>query len=538
MDETNREIYLKEALRYFPRLLHLLDTNEFHESYGCFDREYWHYKRTDFPCGMNQEYVLAMALLFKNEFSGNPFYCNERIEQLIFSSIDFARRSSHRDSSCDSFYPYERALGATVFSLYACSEAYLLMGKKEEKIESFFKKRARWITAHGEKGILANHHAIAATCLLNVFLITKEEEYLHASEKKLKGLLSLQNSEGWFPEYGECDPGYLTITIDFLAKYYKKRKVNWLLEPLKKAIQFCYFFMHPDGSYGGEYGSRNTCIFLPHGFEIMRPLISEAGELAERNMVGLKLGKAAIFDDDRIFCHLMYNHLQSYLECKRTQEIKNREDNRDNFVKYFKEACLYVSLLKPYYLVLGLGKGGTAKLYKEKELIYSDTGFIGELSDRTKVSSQVFDRSRKVQVGGNKISVEGNFYAFSHTLLSPYKNILFRLLLITCGRLSFSRDLVRAFLQKKLILFKKKTPVIFHRSFMLEKSGLKVMDTITYKENKNPLIKLKIGSDHTCSNSAAANVHQRSSLLPWIDLASKLEFLQKEGEIKDERHIS
>lgn len=538
MDEITKEIYLKEALRHLPRLLHLLDTNEFHKSYGCFDREYWHYKRTDFPCAMNQEYALALALLYKYNFPENVFYARERIRQLIFAAIDFARRSSHRDGSGDSFYPYERALGAAAFSLYACSEAYLLMKEKRPGLEAFFRKRAGWIITHSEKGVLANHHAIAAVGLLNTFLITGEEKYLYASEKKLKEVLSMQNQEGWFVEYGGCDPGYLTVTIDFLAKYYKKRRLDYLLEPLRKAVQFCRFFIHPDGSYGGEYGSRGTSIFLPHGFEITRGLFSEAAKIADLNMMGLGSGTAAIFDDDRIFCHLMYNYLQSYLEGKDNQKISSLEGKRDDFVKYFKEAGLYVRFLKPYYLILGLGKGGTARLYREKELIYSDTGFVGELLNGAKVSSQILDKNRKVWIEGNKVSTEGNFYLFSHRLLSPFKNIIFRLVLITFGRFSFTRNLIRGLLQKKLILFNKKIAITFHRSFELGKKGLAITDIISCKKDKIPLVRLKIGSDHTCISSAMANAHQRSSLLLWIDLTPKLELLQKTGEMIEQRYIA
>lgn len=539
MLEIGREVYLKEALRHLPRLLHLLDTNEFHESYGCFDREYWHYRRTDFPCGMNEEYVLPLALLYKHDFGGNPFYNNARTEELIFAAIDFARRFSHRDGGCDSFYPYERALGAAGFSLYACSEAYLLMGRRKVEIEDFLKRRGRWIIAHGEEGVLANHHAIAAMGLINLFLITGEEHYLLASEKKLREVLSLQNQEGWFIEYGGCDPGYLTVTVDFLAKYYKKRKTDWLLEPLRKAIQFCQFFMHPDGSYGGEYGSRNTSIFLSHGFEIMRPIFSEAGEIADANLRGIKRGAAAIFDDDRIFCHIMYNYLQSYLESQANgQKISNADEERDDFVKYFKEAGLYVRSLKPYYLVLGLSKGGTAKLYRQTELIYNDSGFVGELSDKTRVTSQILDSNRKVWIEDDTVSTQGDFYIFSHSLLNPSKNILFRLLLVTVGRFSASRGLIRHFLQKQTILFKKKVPFSFRRSFELRKEGLQIVDKIYWKKNRNPLIRLKIASDHASTNSAMANVYQRSCLLSWLDLAPRLGALKEREELTDSRHIS
>ena len=40
-----------------------------------------------------------------------------------------------------------------------------------------------------------------------------------------------------------------------------KKKVN-----LHKMIEFLSYFIHPNGSVGGEYGSRSTTFFVPYGF--------------------------------------------------------------------------------------------------------------------------------------------------------------------------------------------------------------------------------------------------------------------------------
>ena len=98
------------------------------------------------------------------------------------------------------------------------------------------------------------------------------------SEDRLALTLSWQNDkEGWIQEYEGADPGYHSCSIDFMAKLRKKRIVNEnseekeLTTSLAKAVDFAWYFMHPDGSYGGEYGSRNTYHFYPHGFELMTP---------------------------------------------------------------------------------------------------------------------------------------------------------------------------------------------------------------------------------------------------------------------------
>ena len=53
----HRDWYLFEAVRGVPRILHMLDRNPFSPTHGCFDREYWHYRTADFPCGMNEEFA-------------------------------------------------------------------------------------------------------------------------------------------------------------------------------------------------------------------------------------------------------------------------------------------------------------------------------------------------------------------------------------------------------------------------------------------------------------------------------------------------
>ena len=44
-----RDLYVREALSYVPHLTQLVDRNPYSPTYGCFDREYWHYRTLDFP---------------------------------------------------------------------------------------------------------------------------------------------------------------------------------------------------------------------------------------------------------------------------------------------------------------------------------------------------------------------------------------------------------------------------------------------------------------------------------------------------------
>src|SRR6478672_10922776 len=114
-----RRRYSDEALRYLPRLLMMVDRNRYSPTYGSFDRSYWHYRTMDFPCGMYQEFCLPLAMAYAHDFPDNPYYQKERVRELALAGVDFGMRSAHRDGTCDDYFPYERALGALVFSLNA-----------------------------------------------------------------------------------------------------------------------------------------------------------------------------------------------------------------------------------------------------------------------------------------------------------------------------------------------------------------------------------------------------------------------------------
>ena len=220
----SKNTYINNINYEVSRILSLLDKNKLSKTYGCFDRNYWHYKIKDFPSGMSQEFTLVLALVYDTEYINNKFYNNIKIKEYIEAGIQSAIDFTHLNGCTDDYYPYERALGATVFSLYALTESYLLLNIKNENFVIFFRLRADWILNNEESGKLTNHHVIAALSLYNTYLITNDIKYKNAFDKKLEHVYSWQTEEGWYWEYEGCDPGYLTVSIDFLSQIYNKTK--------------------------------------------------------------------------------------------------------------------------------------------------------------------------------------------------------------------------------------------------------------------------------------------------------------------------
>ena len=71
-DPALRNLYLERALAAMPRLLGAIDRNPFRPTYGCFDRQYWHYRTSSFPSEMYQEGVLPLALVCATSPAGQP----------------------------------------------------------------------------------------------------------------------------------------------------------------------------------------------------------------------------------------------------------------------------------------------------------------------------------------------------------------------------------------------------------------------------------------------------------------------------------
>ena len=226
-------------------------------------------------------------------------------------------KSSHKDGTCDDYFPYERAMGAW----------YLAYTQQQRLTKSLVCKMMRWriflkrihhLENENETGRLSNHQALAGLAAYNVFCITGDDKARKTAEDRVALTLSWQDpDEGWYQEYEGADPGYHTCTIDFLAKYLQKRNdsvgeaEHTVVQSLIKAVDFSWYFMHPDGSYGGEYGSRNTYHFYPHGFELMAPHTEKAGQIADAFLQSADRDKRYHNDDDRMTAHYVYNFMQS-----------------------------------------------------------------------------------------------------------------------------------------------------------------------------------------------------------------------------------
>lgn len=525
-----KELFAQNALAQIPKILTLLDRNAHSPTYGCFDRNYWHYKIIDFPSGMSQEFVWPLALAWSLDRPDNPFYNQPVLREWVEAGILYAARAAHADGSCDDYFPFEKAAGAAAFSLLACMESYRAMVFDNVEMREFFARRADWLANHHESGKLSNHAALIVLCLEIAGQLLNTGRWDALKQNRLATVLSWQNQEGWFQEYEGADPGYHTLTIGLLAQLYELTAKPELFTALEKAVRFASEFVHPDGSFGGEYTSRNTYNFFPHGFEIAGQWLPQALSINDRFLVGLRDGLAPCYADDHIIGH----HTWSYLLAHRHfAAARPPASPRPAGRTHFPNAGLLIDRQDGMELYLALNKGGVFKFFRDGKLVVSDTHVslqVNQRKLRTAVAHLVGDYAS--ELNSAHITVSGQMGWAKSKGMSTFSLLILRLIMLCGGR--FKPDLVRKLLQKLLITGKNAAPFSFRRVFRWEGRQLHVTDEVT-AENWKTVHAAGIGASQTSIYVVMSRTFQPGQMQPWLDLTSQAKVLPPGGTLRLER---
>jgi len=545
----SRDLFARVALAQIPKILTLLDRNPHSPTYGCFDRSFWHYKVIDFPSGMSQEFVWPLALAYHTDLPENPFYQQPAVREWVEAGILFAARSSHKDGSCDDYFPYERAGGAAAFSLLACLESYQLMGLENKTALKFFEKRADWLANHHESGRLTNHQALIVLCLELASRLLKTSKWSRAKAKRLQRVLSWQSEEGWFYEYEGCDPGYHTLTVWCLAYLDRLRSHppdDRLREAILKAVEVASIFIHPDGTYGGEYTSRNTYNFFPHGFEIVGRWLPQALRINDLFLKSLINGLEPCYADDRIIGHHTWNYLLAWRDFI--------EERPPHFPRplgriWLPEAGLLVERRSTVLetetkgevettteLYLALNKGGVFKVFRDNKLAISDTQFsvlVGSGSKTQNAVAHLVD-TYQTTLEDDEIVVRGQLGWAKQQQMTPLKAIVLRWVMLSFGR--FFPDLIRKILQKMLIVGKDPAPFYFTRTLRWKEGKWHVIDELTARSWQN-VRSVAIDCAQTSIYVVMSRTFALAHLQPRLDLSEYIEQLPADRPLRVERQI-
>ena len=503
-ENKTSNVYQSIALSEIPRLLSLLDRNPYSKTYGSFSRNYWHYKTfTDFPSAPDQQGVLALACLYLTNISGNALYQNEETLKLIEAGINYWTKIQLPDGSFCEWYPNEHSHVATAFTSYAISESLLLLKNKISKNTSenaikYLKKSGQWLINNIDT-IVLNHTAGAVATLYNIYLLTNDDAFKKGAKKNLLVLEKLQNNEGWLPEYGSADPGYLGVSIDYLAKYWEKSKDSLAEKVITKALDFLiWFYQDNTGTTGGEYGSRNIKYILPHGLKILSNNFPNAAWLGSKLTDSLKENKAINPGtvDDRYF---LFFHYPNYALASLTIITQQKQENirQKSFFKYFDSSGLVSIKRDDFHIVLNLKKGGISSICI-KDGALNDSGYFAKVKGidivlTSQTSSEVTSLAKTTTLPAT-FTIKTNFARLNNNE-NILKNLLipFRIFNYTFGSIPFIMSIFNKVIKKRLVPQSKPSSLLsIERTITIEENKLTFDDIIKSEKQGTILDKLSI----------------------------------------------
>lgn len=515
-------------------------------AYGCFDRRYWGWKLADFPDATFQRNVYPLSWLLRNpdpDFS----ISSDILTEAVKAGLSYTSDIQHPNGSFDQAFPWEQSFGATAFLLHPLLEAYRAVepGCTVEfrgKIESSLRRAAEFLCRHDElHGRISNHIAGAALSLLHCGNHFSEPRYRERAVSLLEELLENQSEEGWFPEYGGADPGYQTLCLHYLAGVNRLRPDERLRKALERSVEFLSWFAHPDGSFGGEYGSRRTAVFYPGGLAVLAPEIPLARTLLSYMMGSIAEGHTVTLDDVDAanIAPLLENYLTAVdmgsidpEDGKTLLPCQAGEARRD-----YTAAGIYARGTARYYALFGASNGGVLKVFdrRERKAIWNDGGYVGETAEGAYITTQVTDPNRSCTLTEDSIGLETVFCLMPRSLPAPEAFLLLRLMNLTVMRSIRFGNWIKKRLVRLLMTGNQSTPFKLVRTVRFGSETITVRDRIM---GHRELRWLEYGRPFVAIHMASARYFEGASRnATWAPRRIDVNALHRSGEFENQFQI-
>lgn len=488
-----------------PRLLNLYDMDQNSSSYGFGDRLYWGWKISDFVNGTYQGGLHTISIALKLNLIKEKTFILKTIDSIIRA----VKLIQGRDGSLEEAYPSEKSYCVT--ALVAFDILYSINHLKgtinddliQEYLEIIRPLIKFIVKADETHAFISNHLATAAAACIVWEKIAGER--VKRGYELLNLIYRNQSDEGWYLEYGGADPGYQTLCTHYLFLILENLNDERLLQSLRKNAAFLKYFIHPDGTIGGLYGSRNTEVLYPGGIIGLADKIEDFAHISsmlhQKNY--FKHGVLPNMIDGNNFIPLLNSYAVAAMYYEKNKKIIDRDFKKPTydfeFCKMFGGAGIYIHSTKKYYSILNFKKGGTLKVFNKEtgNVDLEDGGIFGYLKNNKKFSTQQYDQTISFE---NKL-IKCKFYLVNERFMTPISNIIIRFLALTVFRIRWLGELFKKNLVKMLMTGKTNIDGRLTREFKY------LDDRIIVKENVIPPAKcIKF-----CHPGKSRSIHMASS---------------------------
>lgn len=481
-------VYLDEIETNLPRLLACFDSDSTSVSFGVGDRLFWAWGLKDFANATFQGAVHGLARLWVSGFW--PYETSEKAFVMRLHNIAIAtKKITRKDGSLEEAFPFEGSYCVTAlvaFDLLCALELLddLLSDEiQEEWLEtiapliSFLKK------SDETHAIISNHLATAAAALLRWAHLKSDQGAFTKAELLLERIFINRSSEGWLKEYEGFDPGYQTLCLYYLADIYYHSKSEKIRNVLNEAIAVLSYFVHPDGSFGGEYGSRATKFYFPAGLLAMQNENADVSVLASELEESIRNKRVVTLSAIDMSNFIPMFNAYAWAAALWTESRNNEKllpcKSEKQFEKIFLEAGLLVRRTKTSYTIINYFKGGVIFHFDEESALpLKDFGVVLRKRKRDiYFSNQTFNKQNRLEKTEEGYVISSQFFRMPKAVATPFKYILLRICSLTIFKNMFIRERVKSLLVYILITRKKNISLNNERTITFDK-GIEIKDEI------------------------------------------------------------
>lgn len=475
----------RQLARTCRRLLAAADRDPYSPTFGCFDRRYWAWKIVDAPELTYQRNVYTLAWHLTQGVADVP---RDVLAAAAAAGLVFAASRQHADGSFDQAFPGEHSYGATAFLLHDIAGAVQLLRHAGADVpsvaEPMMARAARFlITSREQHAVIANHLAGAAAALGACGVLLGDAGAQRHAGTLLEHVLASQHDEGWFPEYGGADPGYQSLCLYYLASARESARDGAasraaLDDAMRRGVAFLEWFAHPDGSFGGEYGSRRTGVLYPGGLALIARDHAGAAPLARFALEGIARGLLPGLDylDDGNVAPMAMNCIATTgtgwpeagsLPFERTQASRD-----------FPAAGLFVRSAGRLHVVIGASNGGVIKAFdtRARAAVLEDTGYAA-CAAGTMLSSQSREGTAWTATF-DAITIDASFAELSSLAPGPWRFVALRLVGLVAFRFLTLREWTKRYLVRRLMVPRSVAAPRLRRAIRVEADRIVVEDVV------------------------------------------------------------
>lgn len=458
-----------------PRILTQACRDIDNPAYGCFDRNWWHYRIRDFASIILQQggYAVHTASKVCDPALLPPAFA----DSLAAGSCRFWNARAVRHGAFEEYYPWEQGYPPLAFSTLAVAKLVAEGVVPKDDVHAGLSIAAKQLSARFEPKA-ANQQIAGLAALAWVKKVAPELVSDDALASQKEKSLALQTSEGWFWEYDGPDLGYLSVTLDCLWDLIDATGDPDYRHSADRALAFMHHVAAIPRRSLGMLNARNTDYVVPYGIARHFADGSPGQQAQAASLLDIFYADAdapshffkAI--DDRYWCHYIGHSVA------RAIAILNHANNTppadplpEPPAPLFLDECGYVfRKLTHGTLSIALRKGGVLTL-RDGDVALADFGWI-VTSGRRQYVSHWWSLDWTIRHTNNRDETSGTLVPHKEVESTPLMHFGLR-----CISLVFGKSIIG--LLKKVMIFKKsKSPYAFRRVINVENDAVVVHDEI------------------------------------------------------------